>query len=49
METSATTRALPDRGSELFSTARSPAESWGSALARLKQLQLETLSALEVQ
>lgn len=50
VDTSATTQVPASRGStEVFSTARSPAEKWGSALLRLKQLQLETLEALDVE
>lgn len=51
MDTSATTRMRSEghqQHSEVHSTARSPAESWASALSRLKQLQLETQAALEV-
>lgn len=47
MDTSATTRVLQSAGhSEMFSTARSPAQAWGSALSRLKQLQQQTVAAL---
>jgi hypothetical protein len=50
METSATTRFLHSQGqSEIFSTARSPSQTWGSALSRLKQLQMQTVEALGVQ
>lgn len=53
MDTSATTRVPRDSQggpSELLSTAKSPVESWGARLSRLKQLQLETREALlEVQ
>jgi hypothetical protein len=50
MDTSTTTRVPASQGlTEVFSTARSPAEKWGSALLRLKQLQLETVEALDVQ
>lgn len=47
METSATTRVLQSAGhSEMLTTARSPAQTWGPALTRLKQLQQQTVAAL---
>lgn len=48
MDTSATTRVvLQSAGhSEMFSTARNPAQTWGPALSRLKQLQQQTVAAL---
>jgi hypothetical protein len=50
METSATTRVLQSGGhSALFSTARSPAQEWGSALSRIRQLQQQTVAALTCQ
>lgn len=50
MDTSATTRVLPSQGhSEMVTTAGSGSACWGSALSRLKQLQLQTSEALGVQ